>query len=119
MIARLDEAVLVFSNHVTLQHLRHCQSCAVDDCNTGQECRSDLERWDRVLWREQERGLSGDNGIEIGNDGAEEAVSPNIAVARRWPRYTAHEEKARDLQSREPGFGAMFCMVVHQGFAAT
>lgn len=83
MVSRLNEAVLVFSNHVTLQHLQHCRSGAVDDCHTCQKRGMDIERWNGVLWREQERGLSGENGIEIGNDCAEEAVSPKIAVARR------------------------------------
>lgn len=79
MIGRHDKPVFVFSKHVTLQHPQHCGSCAFEDCHACKECGADREREDWVLWRERDRCPFGENGIKIGNDGAEDPVAQRSA----------------------------------------
>lgn len=74
-----------------LKHLQHRRPRAVDDRHACQERGTDVERQDGVFWRVWKRVLLGEYGIEIGNDGTEETVAPEIAIARGWPGDAANE----------------------------
>ena len=72
MVSRHDKSVLVFSNHVSLEHFQKRGSCAFYNCNACKQQGTDMKREDRVLWRERERRLLGKNGIKAWNDGAKD-----------------------------------------------
>ena len=119
MVCRHDKALSVLAHHVPVQHLQHRWPCAVNDRHACQERGSDAEWQDGVFWRMWKRSLPGQYGIEIGDDGAEEPVAPEIAVTRGRPGDAAHEQKPRDLQRWQPCFHAALCVVVQQGLTAT
>lgn len=51
-----------------------------------------------MLGRGQERSLSGDDAVEVRDNGAENPVAPELGVLRIWPRDSTHQQEAGKFQ---------------------
>ncbi|MEM8575751.1 MAG: hypothetical protein AAGF48_14125 [Pseudomonadota bacterium] len=50
-----------------------------------------MERQDWMLGRGPERSISGEDVIEVRDNGAENPIAPEISVTREWQWYPAHQ----------------------------
>lgn len=61
--------------------------------------------------------LLGNDVVEIGNDGAEHAEPPKVALAGYRSRYPSHQQKSGNDRWRCPGADAAFGFIIEQLFA--